>query len=50
MMLGAISTARKSALLFGRFGLVIDVGFFAGCRREILASNSFSTLITTAFR
>jgi hypothetical protein len=49
-MLGSISTARKSPLLFGRFGLAIDPGFFAGCSGEILPSSSLSISIMTAFR
>jgi hypothetical protein len=50
MALGAISTARKSPVLGRRFSLVIDVGLFAACSREILPSSPFSTLIMTAFR
>jgi len=39
MTLGAISTARKSPVLFGRLCLAIGAGFFAGCSREILPSS-----------
>jgi hypothetical protein len=50
MMLGAIATARKSPALFGRLGLAIGVGLFAGCSRENLPSSPTSTLIMTALR
>jgi hypothetical protein len=47
-MPGAISTARKSPLLFDRLSAAIGVRFFAGCLGEILPSSAFSTLITYA--
>jgi hypothetical protein len=50
MMLGAIETARKSPPVFGRLGLTIGVGFFAGRSWEILPRSPFSTLIMTTLR
>ena len=48
VMPGAISTARKSPLLFDRLSAAIGVGFFAGCSREISPSSTCSTLIMYA--
>ena len=50
LMLGASETARKSPPLFGRLGLAIGVGFFAGCSRGVLPNSPLSTLIMTVFR
>jgi len=50
MMLGAISTARKSPVLFDCLGLATGLGVFAGCLREIVPSSPFSTLIMTSFQ
>jgi hypothetical protein len=50
VLLGAISTVRKSPVLLGRFSLAIGLGLSAGCSREILPSSPFSSSITTACR
>jgi hypothetical protein len=50
MMLGEISTARKSPLPFGRLSAAVGVSLVAGRSREILPSNPFSISIMTAFR
>src|ERR1700733_2913278 len=47
MTLGAISTARKSPVLFDLLAFALGAGFFAGSSREILSSSFFSTLIMT---
>jgi hypothetical protein len=50
MMLGAISTARKLAVLFGRLAPAIWLSLLGGLFARNLAKQPFGTSIKTAFR